>query len=95
MLIICESQLYFILFYFFSMCFSQLLQHEQLYSCQFYPHFQPGKHSSAHLEILLTCFSNCCKSSEHTWNLSTCFLMLVMEEWVGQEELMGGRWKRR
>ena len=50
LLIICESRLYFILFYSFSVCFSQLLQHEELYSCQFYPHFQPGKHSSAHLE---------------------------------------------
>ena len=82
LLIICEAQLYFILFYFFSMCFSQLLQHKEVCSCQFYPHFQPGKHSSAHIEIPLTCFSNCYKSSEYVWDLPTFFPMLVTEEWV-------------
>ena len=77
LLIICKARLYFILFYFFSMCFSQLLQHEELYSCELYPHFQPGKHSLVHLEIPLTHFYNYRKSSEHVWDLSTCFPMLL------------------
>lgn len=41
----------FILFYFFSMCFSQLLQHAELCFYQLYPSIQHMKHSSTYRNI--------------------------------------------